>query len=236
MKWIITSGPMETKIDNVRKIQNTSSGRLARLFAEKLIKLEYEVTFIHTENSEKPSGICKRILIKNHNQLLKSLEDEIEDDSTVIHCMAISDFELLGSINIDKLADVIIQNKLNFDSKDDVIEVIKNSIKLEDKLDSKTDQILFLEKQMKIIKQIKKVNPKVRLIGFKLLSNVDSEKLISIARESIKQNGCQYVVANLKEEVSFDKHHAYIVGERSVNEAYTKEQIVDTVIELLEEK
>lgn len=236
MKYIITSGPMETEIDRVRKIQNSSTGKLGQVIAEQIIANGCEqLVYIHTKNALRPAGICKEILITNHQQLLTALQTEISDDCVVIHCMAVSDFETAGSITKPELAKLILNNKDKLDNYEDICKLIDDSLQVSDKLSSKADQIVFLNRSIKIIDEIKKINPKVKLIGFKLLSGVSPQELITVANATKERANCDYIVANIMEQVSADAHRAYIIGNDQITEVETKQQIAEKLIELMEE-
>lgn len=237
MKYIITSGPMEIAIDQVRKIQNSSTGKLGAIFVEQLIATNHqEVVYIHTSGAMRPRDECTQIEINNHQQLLAALEAEITADSVVIHAMAVSDFTSAGTLLYDDLIDLIFTNKESITTKEDVKKLIDSNLQVVDKLTSASDQVVFLNRSIKIIDQIKKINPSVKLVGFKLLSAVSENELIAVAQATKTRTDCDYIVANIKEEVSTEKHHAYIIGGESIEEVFTKQQIAQKIIELVEEK
>lgn len=234
MKYIITSGPMEMNIDDVRKIQNSSTGSLGCAIADQINQaLEVEITYIHTAKAKVPTNV-KLIEISNHQQLLTALKAEMTDECCVIHAMAISDFKTAGSLSKSELLELIVSNRDKFSDTYSLEKLITSNLKQQSKLSSKDDQILFFEKEIKVIDQIKKINPKAILIGFKLLSDVSYEQLIDVATSVLKRANCDYVVANLKEEVSETAHHALIIGKDSKAEAFTKQQIAKIIIDKVE--
>ncbi len=236
MKYIITSGPMEMNIDRVRKIQNSSSGRLGATVVKELFKAGIsDVVYIHTAGAIIPNEDCIRVLIDDHQQLLDALESELTDDSVVVHAMAISDFYLRGTLTQERLAQLIIDHKNDLTTADDVQALLAQHATVTDKLASDSDQVILINRSIKVIDQIKQLNPNCKLIGFKLLSNVSEAELLTVGRNIWARANCDYVVANLKEEVSANAHHAYIIGADSVIEAFTKEQIAKKIIELMEE-
>ncbi len=236
MKYIITSGPMESEIDKVRKIQNSSSGKLGCEFVNQLqARGITEIVYIHTPRALVPANV-RTILITDHNQLLAALEAEITDDSAVIHAMAISDFNIKGTASIDLMAKSIYEQLTEVNDESDIIKVIKQTVAKQDKLASDTDQLVVMEKAIKIIDQIKLINPKCKLVGFKLLSNVSDERLIEVATNIKLRANCDYVVANKKEEVTQFDHRALIIGAENIIEVKNKVQIANQIINLLEEK
>lgn len=237
MKYIITSGPMETKIDDVRKIQNSSSGRLGATFAEELARAGYsDVVYIHTSGAVRPNSDCKQIEIETHNQLLAHLKEELTDGSVVVHAMAISDFETAGTITKRQFAKLVIDNRSNLKTEDDVVKLLTSSIALQPKLSSSDDQLIVMDRSVKVIDQIKRINPNVKLIGFKLLANTSEAELLEVAKAIKVRASCDYVVANLKERVTSSDHQAYIVGDEGVMQAHTKTEIAQKIIELMEKK
>ncbi len=236
MKYIITSGPMEMHIDSVRTIENSSSGVLAATMAKELSKQGYtDIVYIHTPKAVKPDN-CKCIEISDHKQLIQALEAEIESDSVIVHAMAISDFKMAGSIELDKLSQVIFENRNSLTSASSVEQLIYKHISYEDKLSSSSDQILLFEKEIKVIDQIKKINKDAKLVGFKLLSNVSKDELISVGKKIMKRADCDLVVCNIKEQVSKDSHIAQIIANDQVIEAKTKVEIAKVIIKLMEEQ
>lgn len=235
MKYIITSGPMESQIDSVRKIKNSSSGKLGTVFAEQLLKRGYsDIVYIHTSGALVPNRV-KTIDVDGHKQLLSALESEITDDSVIVHAMAISDFNIKGTNPIERVADVIYSNLDQIETRDDIVKLINANVKLTDKLSSSSDQLVVMERAIKVIDQIKKINSNCKLIGFKLLSNVSDEELVSVATGILNRANCDYVVANIKEQVKTESHRAIIVGNDYQQQVLSKQEIANTIIDLMEE-
>lgn len=235
MKYIITSGPMESQIDSVRKIKNSSSGKLGTVFAEQLLKRGYSnIVYIHTSGALVPDKV-KTIEIDGHKQLLSALEREITDDSVIVHAMAISDFNIKGTNPIECVADAIYSNLDQIETREDIVKLINANVKLTDKLSSSNDQLVVMERAIKVIDQIKKINSNCKLIGFKLLSNVSDEELISVATGILNRANCDYVVANIKEQVKTESHRAIIVGDDYQQQVLSKQEIANTIIDLMEE-
>lgn len=236
MKYIITSGPMEMAIDDVRKIKNSSTGSLGTAIANELRNANKEdVTYIHTSGAFKPENI-KCIEVSTHSELITALTNEMTDDCCVIHAMAISDFRMEGSVSKDKLFKFLIDNKDAINNEEDIQQLIEQHINIQSKLSSKEDQVLFLSKEIKVIDQIKQINPNCMLVGFKLLSNVTCDELIRVARQTLERASCDLVVANLKEEVSSESHHGYLVTADNIIEAFTKQEIARQIINQMERK
>ena len=72
-------------------------------------------------------------------------------------------------------------------------EFKKNSDK---KIDSSSSLFLNLKPTTKIIRQIKKINPDIFLVGFKAEFNISKDELIYCARKQIEDAGTDLVIAN----------------------------------------
>lgn len=68
--------------------------------------------------------------------------------------------------------------------------------KSDKKIDSSSSLFLDLKPTTKIIRQIKKLNPDIYLVGFKAEFNISRDDLIKCARKQISDAGTDLVVAN----------------------------------------
>lgn len=68
--------------------------------------------------------------------------------------------------------------------------------KSDKKIDSSNSLNLKLEPTTKIIRQIKKINPEIFLVGFKAEFNVSREDIIYCAKKQIRDAGTDLVIAN----------------------------------------
>ena len=64
------------------------------------------------------------------------------------------------------------------------------------KIDSNSSLFLNLKPTTKIIRQVKKINPDIFLVGFKAEFNISKEDIISCARKQIEAAGTDLVIAN----------------------------------------
>ena len=76
--------------------------------------------------------------------------------------------------------------------------------KSDNKIDSSSSLFLNLKPTTKIIRQIKKINPNIFLVGFKAESNISKSEMIECARRQIENAGTDLVIAN---DISKDKCH-----------------------------
>ena len=225
MKILVTSGGTSEAIDRVRSITNHSTGRLGLVITEALIKAGYEVCLITTSHAIKPASHpnLKIIEIKNTLDLLEEMRNLVKDYQVLIHSMAVSDYTPVYMTSIDEVQ--ASQDLSKFLTKQNT----------ESKISSKEDtQILFLKKNPKIISLVKEWNPKIHLIGFKLLVDVTKDHLIDVARESLEKNQADLIVANDLTQISSDQHKAYLVEKNSFQTASSKQEIADLLLKKIQ--
>ena len=222
MKILVTSGGTSEAIDSVRSITNHSSGRLGKVITETLLEAGHQVCLITTSQAVKPSAHqgLTIIEIKNTAGLLQTMKDTIMDYQVLIHSMAVSDYTPVYMAGFDKVQ-----------ASQDLTEFLDRKNQ-ETKISSKDDvQVLFLKKNPKIISLVKEWNPKIHLIGFKLLVDVSREYLIQIARESLEKNQADLIVANDLTQINGEQHKAYLVEKTSFQTATSKQEIADLLLD-----
>ena len=225
MKILVTSGGTSEAMDRVRSITNHSTGRLGLVITEALIKAGHEVCLITTSQAVRPASHpnLKIIEIKNTLDLLEEMRNLVKDYQVLIHSMAVSDYTPVYMTSIDEVQ--ASQDLSKFLTKQNT----------ESKISSKEDtQILFLKKNPKIISLVKEWNPKIHLIGFKLLVDVTKDHLIDVARESLKKNQADIIVANDLTQINSDQHLAYLVEKNDYQTAYSKQEIAELIIKKIQ--
>ena len=216
MNILITSGGTSEKIDRVRSITNHSTGRLGKIIAETLLDKGDQVTLVTTPKAVRPATHPNLTIVQIENvaELLESLKPLVHTHDVLIHAMAVSDYTPVYMTGLEAVA-----------ASPDMTEFL-NKTNSESKISSQDDvQVLFLKKTPKIISLVKKWNPDIRLIGFKLLVNVTKEELLKTARASLIKNQAEIIVANDLTEISNQEHSAYLVGKDTVIQAQSKEEI-----------
>lgn len=222
MKILVTSGGTSEAIDSVRSITNHSSGRLGKVITETLLEAGHQVCLITTSQAVKPSAHqgLTIIEIKNTAGLLQTMKDTIMDYQVLIHSMAVSDYTPVYMAGFDEVQ-----------ASQDLTEFLDRKNQ-ETKISSKDDvQVLFLKKNPKIISLVNEWNPKIHLIGFKLLVDVSREYLIQIARESLEKNQADLIVANDLTQINGEQHKAYLVEKTSFQTATSKQEIADLLLD-----
>lgn len=225
MKLLITSGGTSEAIDQVRSITNHASGNLGKIIAEQALRIGHEVTLVTTKQAVKPEPQKNLTIIEitNVESLKSTLEPLVKTHQALIHSMAVSDYTPVYMTGLEEVQ-----------STKDITSLLdkKNA---ESKISSKDDyQVLFLKKTPKVISYVKKWNPTIQLIGFKLLVDVPKEELFAVARQSIDRNGADYILANDLTDIKGNQHIAYLVDKTSEVQAHTKEEIAQLILETLE--
>lgn len=147
-KVLITAGGTREKIDDVRVISNLSTGRSGARLADQFARLGMDVTFLHGENSARPTtpGI-QQISFGDFADLektMKSLLDGGQKFTHVVQMAAISDY---------------------------TVEDFKG------KIPSGQDSLtLKLHPTPKLIQSLKKWSPGVKVAGFKLTSHASDQE------------------------------------------------------------
>lgn len=222
MNILITSGGTSEKIDQVRSITNHSTGRLGKMIAEHCLANGAYVTLLTTAKAVKPDlhdNLTIKI-IEDTEQLLTTMEELVPSHDVLIHSMAVSDYKPVYMAGFEEVL-----------ASSDLAEFLEKS-NSESKISSADDyQVLFLKKNPKIIGKVKKWNPNIRLIGFKLLVGVSKEDLLATAKASLEKNQAELIVANDLAEISSGLHHAYLVGQDTVTEAFSKEDIAEKLLD-----
>ena len=221
MKLLITSGGTSEKIDQVRSITNHSTGKLGALIANSFLAQGDQVTLITTRNAIKPAAHPNLTIqiIENVQELFEMMKPLVKTHDVLIHSMAVSDYTPIYMTGFEQIT-----------TSQDLTEFLNKTNK-QSKISSKDNyQVLFLKQTPKIISQVKKWNPNICLIGFKLLVDVSKEKLLTVARGSLTKNQAEIIVANDLSDISDNQHRAYLVKINSVIKADTKEEIAQQLV------
>ena len=234
-KVVITAGGTSERIDNVRKITNSASGKLGSIIASKLLKevgdkIE-KIYYVCSKNAIKPIGAkIETIEVFDTNALEVAIRRLLKEENIdlFIHSMAVSDYTVDYVTTAESLVKAIENNSNN------VLDIICNfKDKLTDyKISSEHDNLIIkLKKTPKIISLIKDISPNTKLVGFKLLDNVTDAELMDTALRLKEKNGCEWVVANDLSNIRNGEHKAFIIREKGMHiEALGKEDIAEKLV------
>jgi phosphopantothenoylcysteine decarboxylase/phosphopantothenate--cysteine ligase len=202
---LITAGPTWVKIDSVRIISNTASGKTGIILANRLAKLGAKVTLLLGPRGGDGLKIKKNVRLisfKFFDELRDLLGKELRAKNVdyLIHSAAVSDYRVAK-----------LQRKK-----------IRSGIK---------NFNLKLTPTPKIIKEVRKLNPDTFLVGFKFEPNASRNSLIKEANCQIDSYGSNLVVANTVRDGSY---LAYLVSKNGIYGVLrSKAQTVKALIDYL---
>lgn len=246
MKILVTSGGTTVPIDSVRSITNMSKGTFGARIA--LAALEYYknnfVTLFRAENS-------KGLLSDNINLSKETLESVLQK---VARIEKIKD--LYGNRYEEETFKTFEEYYSGLDTNVTLsrpnITFLAAAVsdytptQTEGKIQSSEKVSIDLNPNPKIIKLVKKWVPETILVGFKLLVNASDEELVAAANKSIKDNGCDMVVANDISSIRAGNHRILIVrpgrrteifeAKENLEELYLARKIMLFATELYERK
>lgn len=227
-KYVITSGGISEKIDNVRKITNSSSGKLGMTIANHLLESKSDITiyYVCSKNALRPNNTRVKIIeVAGTLDLKDKVESLLKNEKIdyFIHTMAVADYMVDYVTTVDKMKKSFLNNSDMEVIKDTKISSYENNL------------VLVLKPTPKIISLIKKESPLTYLVGFKLLDSVSKKELIEVAKRLRDKNKCDLVVANDLEDIRNKEHKAYIVDkEDKIVEASDKEDIAKKLVRMMD--
>lgn len=230
-KIVITAGGTSEKIDQVRKITNSSTGKLGMEITKHLLESQDDIIIYYVCSKSSYRPIDKRVQvieIKGTIDLKKTVEDLLLNESidVFIHSMAVSDYmtDYVTTLSYIK------ESVKKYPSLDEAFSHIK--VLDGNKISSYEDHlVIVLKPTPKIISLIKTISPTTYLVGFKLLDGVDKKTLIQVAKNLRDKNQCDLVVANDLELIRKGEHRAYLVDkEDQVEEALSKDDIAQKLV------
>lgn len=224
MKIIITAGGTSEKIDDVRTITNSSTGRLGfaigTAFAEKYGEKIDTIYYLHGLRAAYPvHAKVQPVAIGGVMDLQRELQRLLSEETidAVVHAMAVSDYIVNEVTTLDKIRG----------TEDPEHKADLSGNKISSDID---DLVIHMKKSPKVISQIKGWAPDVKLVGFKLLSNVPHEELIDVGYHLLQKNDCSFVLANDLAEIGRDHHRGYLIHpDKSYDTMETNEEIADMI-------
>lgn len=230
-KIVITAGGTSEKIDNVRKITNSSSGKLGMTIANNLLNQNDDliIYYVCSKTALRPLDERVKIIeIGGTMDLKKEIENLLLNEKIdyFIHSMAVSDYMTDYVTTIERIKESV-KNADDIDNAFSNIEIIKGN-----KISSYEDNlVVVLKPTPKIISIIKDLSPSTYLVGFKLLDGVSKEELIEVAKKLRDKNKCDLVVANDLLNIRSGQHIAYIIDKNDeIEESYGKDDIAKKLV------
>lgn len=250
-KIIITSGPTNERIDSVMKITNMSTGAIGCVFAETFLEDKAEeiekIFFISTKMTYKPrinSPKIEYVTIESTQDLIDALQKIFDKNKIdiVIHSAAVGDYVGKYSIRAEELVeeiwDTLQSTSAEEITKQRLMAIFENPRSIADnsgKMSSYEPHLMTMYSLTpKVIGMIKKFDPNVKLVGFKLLDGVSKDELLKVATRLREKNQADYIVANDLSKIGGGKHWAMVVGKDSVVcECHTKKEIAIAIKNLI---
>lgn len=195
MKILLTSGGTKVPVDDVRFIGNFSNGNFGKRLATASLVAGHTITHLHHVDAPTPFEFKVDLLHARGKDYASELE--------VAHFFSrryMSKYLEERFDTYDDYAEQLEKLCTNF-TYDAVIlcsavSDYKTANVVHGKINSKDGFSIELVPTEKLISKVRGWQPETKLVGFKLLSNVDQDALISASRKSIETNQCNFVVAN----------------------------------------
>ncbi|HLF18540.1 MAG TPA: phosphopantothenoylcysteine decarboxylase [Candidatus Omnitrophota bacterium] len=201
-KVLITSGPTWVALDGVRVISNRSSGQLGRLIAGECVKAGAKVTVLQGPVNETIE--LKKVTLKPF-----TFFDELED---------------LITSELKKPYNVVIHAA--------AVSDFRPKQTWRKKLGSGKKINLALVPTKKLIESVKRINPKLLLVGFKLEPKVNERTAASLTKDLFKKAKCDLVVAN---SANGKKYHGYLLNNKGkcLSKAHSRPQMAQALVKQL---
>jgi phosphopantothenoylcysteine decarboxylase/phosphopantothenate--cysteine ligase len=185
-KVLVTAGPTREYIDAFRYISNPSSGKMGVAVAEEAAGRGADVTLILGPSAEKASGNMKLQRVETTKEMLDAVTGEIGQ----------KDYDIV----------ILSAAVSDFGPTERPME----------KIPSSTPEVtIYLRPLPKIVEQVKKIDPKVFLVGFKAEYNISEQELIDRSYKRLMEAGMDLIVANdvSKQGVGFavDTNEVYVI-------------------------
>lgn len=207
---LITAGPVWVPVDKVRVITNVFSGRLGWEITMAAQKMGANITLLMGPGKiilpDKKIKKLKIIYFRYYDELLKLVKREVST----------------------KKYDIVFQSA----AVNDYAPILAKEKKIKS---GKSKLIIRLKPTIKIVDLIKKIDPSVFLVKFKLEVDIPNKKLIDISYKSMLKSNADLMVANnMKTVVSQKKHEAFIIDpKKNIKMIVGKEKIATELLNII---
>ncbi|MDR3124133.1 MAG: phosphopantothenoylcysteine synthase [Treponema sp.] len=241
MNILISAGGTRERIDSVRSIANTATGRLGSLIAAcfDAIPETERIFYVCAPNAPLPESAKAEITaVENTAGLETAVRDLLGRNrvDAIIHSMAVSDYRVRAVTTPARIAEIA--------ANASVIEAIDSAPSLGQDAKISSDEnrlVIVLEPTPKIISLFQTLAPRALLVGFKLLDNVSHETLLDAARRLLEKNRCAFVAANDARDIHGDTHIAWLLDKNGRIQRFGDKHtiargITEAVVALLKER
>ena len=209
-KILITAGGTKEKIDPVRFISNSSSGKMGIALADMASQEGADVTLVSTFKAEKS---YKNIVAETAQEMEKVVKENLANQDCIIMTAAVSDYRIKNYSE---------QKIKKSDDEGITLELVKNPDILKEICEIKNVSSSESKENMPVI------------VGF----CAESENLIENAKKKIQKKGCDFLVANdiSRKDIGFnsDENEVYLL-DKDLNikhvEKDTKQNIAKRILE-----
>jgi phosphopantothenoylcysteine decarboxylase/phosphopantothenate--cysteine ligase len=171
LKVLVTGGGTSEAIDDVRVITNKSTGKTAAFICDRLAEAGVDVTYVKSEIAVDSVLALRKVNYYSFQDLQNILKNEL---STEHYDMVIH------VAAVSDYSPEIYDGKINSDANEITLKLKRNP---------------------KIINHIKQWAPNVKLVGFKLTSQLDDKIVQSKVDKLFEQAKCDFVVQNEWNEI-----------------------------------
>lgn len=237
-KVLITGGPTNEYIDEVMKITNMSSGKVAIELAKHFVEDGYETTLLLTKNIKNPildSLESKENFMLSRFETTEELLNSITSLSTmvqfdiIVHSSAVGDYKPEFSFRMEDMAKELTNVALLFHTTQMTMEEVEQAIfntltnpkcKVND--DTKISSVepnltVKLGLTPKIIASLRNLFPDAYICGFKLLENVPEEELVEAAMKQLNKCKTDLVFANDLAELRKGNASRLVISHKGYN-------------------
>lgn len=187
---LVTGGPTRAYLDAVRFISNESTGRTGALIAARAAERGAEVLYVRGCGSFPPAeprgdaaGPLRVVEIQTVEQLVALVDREIGGGGYRA---------MIHSMAVLDFAPAAVrQGKVSSRCEEWVVRLVPTP---------------------KVIERIKRLDPTIFLVGFKLEAALDEAGLVAAARAARRRSGADLIVANAWESVRSGEHRACLVA------------------------
>ena len=245
MNIVVTSGGTREKIDEVRTIANSATGRLGSLIASEFLRRlspsGHTLYYLCGTGAVTPGEDPRLEIVCTPDT--GSLEDALRTllstrrIDAVIHAMAVSDYRVGAATTPDRLSAALASSVSSLPSSPEEWEtavtkaLFQSALEPGGKISSELEHpVIVLEKTPKVIRMIKKLSPETLLVGFKLLSGVSEETLLEVAGQLMERNHCDFVLANDTVSLKRGVHEGYLLSSRGETEKFTGKEAIASAV------
>jgi len=212
-KILITAGPVWVPVDKVRVITNVFSGRLGWTITKIAHDMGANITLLMGPGKiilpSKKIKNLKIIYFRYFDELLKLVKKEVKSKKYDI---------MIHSAAVNDYAPILPKEKK-----------IKSG---------KSKLMIRLRPTIKIVDFIKKLDPSIFLVKFKLEVDVPEKKLIDVSYKSMLKSRADLMVANNMETVErYKGHEAFIIDpKKNIKRIVGKEKIATELLGMINSK